>query len=692
MLSKIIKCFIRGIILLLSFILYAAEVPSTQVKVVFEGEEVISGRSPVLTIDTSKFPFFAGHARVSKGKIFKTHEFSYSAINIANALHDIMKKNYNTIQSSFRHGTYIIPKDFNEVMSQYELSFTDILNLMEQIDAINRPDLLPLVEYEYARKLTQGPMMPEDIDIKQGESPENAAKRYITFEPTVEAQAQIAKIIIDHALIKKARYNCSDIKVWFDVQEDTIPAKPHTFRLNIEKKYLKKQIDVGIDASYYFCPTNFADNLIFIKTKKMEYNSRILKVFSGKKKDKSTYEPGVFDQKYKMPACDYSYDNERKVAVIISPNAISKLEISYLSERSHMHGLIQDEGKPKKENTTNQKKINLGTEGEASESKLIFEPNKDKDGHIFYLKFNNNIYKGNADEHTINLQEPIDITNITDAWVKKYLTDDDAMVDSCPAVAYAEDQTEPFFNTRCLHALCFEGEGKAQIMKALSDAYGSTLIPIVQCTCDPNNDSHYYLLIKKYGNYLDYRDYKVASIRFKPDERMQESLDLMNTLKKGKDEDTYLIPNALYIYWLYTEDFRLKEEEIGQKMGILYQFVSHELKRLFIPAPRYVPERKRVYDIRTEILPQQPTADTSFIKRGVKHIIESWIKPNISYIQRGWIKSNIGYIKTLGTLSAGAIGYTLINRLPNEQKNMVLSGMLLLGLAHLGMLRYFHNK
>jgi hypothetical protein len=115
----------------------------------------------------------------------------------------------------------------------------------------------------------------------------------------------------------------------------------------------------------------------------------------------------------------------------------------------------------------------------------------------------------------------------------------------------------------------------------------------------------------------------------------------MNTLKAKKDPNMHLYPNALYIYHAYTNNWP-SVATLKQKMGVLDQLVSLDLKKIISPL-------------------EQPMYTRSWQK------LRQLLGPYMHNIRTfGYISAGIG---------VGAIGYTLLKKLPSEHQGLVPQGL-----------------
>jgi hypothetical protein len=448
--NKYIQRLLSIIFVCLSWHIYASEIPeekAEEVKVLFKDErkKVPIGPLPVLSIDTSRFPFFSGFGTwEQKGQKIAVEHIEYASIKLTQEIDQIIQIN-KTIETDFKRGIYNnIPPAISDIFSRYKISFATFPKIINDLTYIHKPDLAEIVGYQYAKELTQHPIENQDIeDLK--------------FESSVDAS--LAKIIIDHALIKKARYVINPINLT-------------AYPLAMYKIY-----KTSTDGYAYLCPTVSEEYSTFVFVSANEYKSRRLACIKNEKGEyivnaiNTAFWPGGTKANYKIPSCDMSYDFTKKIEVMIISPAQSQLNIMDI------------------ENYLTPSATQLGTEIDAQGTKLIFEPQQ----HTFFFKFKGNIYKGDADNKTIDLNTPIDIAAIQDPWIKKFLSDDDAMAHSCPAVSYADAQKEPFFNTRCLHAIEFEAVQQKKLKEQLGSIYKTPVREIMQCACDPNHDTHYYL-------------------------------------------------------------------------------------------------------------------------------------------------------------------------------------------------------
>ncbi|HEV2917081.1 MAG TPA: hypothetical protein VGW78_05030 [Candidatus Babeliales bacterium] len=163
---------------------------------------------------------------------------------------------------------------------------------------------------------------------------------------------------------------------------------------------------------------------------------------------------------------------------------------------------------------------------------------------------------------------------------------------------------------------------------------------INQGICNNKDCCHYYLLQHK-GLKGNKKRYNLISAHFKPDQRLEPYLQLLNTQQKKLEAEkkymgsSLLYPDALCIYHLYTNDFDITASTIQHKMGPLYDFISDELKAL-LPKPSIVHK--------------------------------AWHYLYLKHVYRNYIKYNLGYVTWAAM--AGTLGYFVSKLSPQNRLNI----------------------
>jgi hypothetical protein len=534
------------LIVMISFDIYGMEevpeVPEEHknvVEVIFPGEQERPGHSPRLKIDTDQMPFFRGFERLEGVKVItlkpqkEGERLSPDALKLIKKMDKVMQSNEGReIAESFKYGTYKIPEKDLIMFSEDQLSLGELQTILNTASFVNFTGNASLLLYEYARRLLHSPIpATSDFDINQ-----------VTLERTYDLQ--LAKIIIDHALLKTAQYTTTPISI-----KDQDAPGPY---LN----YGAKRVEAT--SSFYLRPTVTADRCCLIETSLDRYKSWInqkKKGPDGMYGGNPLYAPET-ERDFKVPVGDTSSDGNYVADIGIANLQESRLVVS------DTDGIKWD--------------ILIGTEVDAENAKIIFEPNN----HSFFLKCNDKVYQCDADANLSSLNEPIPLNAIHDPWIKKYLTDDTASAHTCAGVLYGADTTRSYFNTGCLHATEFVNRQKEALERQLSYIYYNRLaenIHIIQCACDHESDSHYYLS-KVDAKSNNTSLYNLTNVTFKPDTRMQKLLNFMNN--KAQDQSFFAYPNAMFIYHASTNNWLLTPAQLSKKMGVLDQCVSSEVKKI----------------------------------------------------------------------------------------------------------------
>jgi hypothetical protein len=222
-------------------------------------------------------------------------------------------------------------------------------------------------------------------------------------------------------------------------------------------------------------------------------------------------------------------------------------------------------------------------------TKIIFKSDSNSE---FYVKLNNKIYLFELDKE-INFYEPITIDHIEDQWNKIYLTEENPMIHTCPAI---ENSKNNFFNTTILHAFDFPYETEPYSLNKIYRKNVGRDISIIQCACDKENNIHYILLKKEPNIYYAIRR------RFNIDQKLQKLLDFMNTqyIEKQTNQNKQLYPDALYCFHTTRNKWALTPTQLNAKMGVLSDQVSNILKDQ-IPTPN-IPTRLK-HTISTQLQP-----------------------------------------------------------------------------------------
>jgi hypothetical protein len=605
--------------------------PSTQqpakeikdVKVSFPNEQIGNDPIPVLTISTDRFPYFAAAKKFSgQQDVTASEEISFAALRILRNLDEIMREhpiiNWDEgkkIAASFKLGTYNMPQEIYDQLSEVNVSVDGLQTLIHTTSFINKPDLAPLILYAYATRLVNRSIPPISTKEETTLAIQNA-----TFDRSFDKQ--LAKIILDRALIKKAEYSANPIRL-FPPGHNIAAGDPGP------------GVAIPTVWPFYLCPTAAQDACILVLTSPTEYLSLMIPKFKG---PDGQYGVPIWVGQYKMPACDVSHDRERIANIAIADNASCQL--------NYFRALPQG-----RFSVNPDERIRLGDEADAQGAKLIFG----KNSHTFFVKFKNEIFSYNTDvsppaPHLID-----DIKNINDPWVEKYLSEPDPMVHGCANIAYNSVSTAPYFNTSCLHALEFEEAHQRGLKNKLTRMYDKPDPDIIQCACDPEHNMHYYFSKTKAKNVVE-NYYNLTNVSFEPDVQMRNMINFMNkTLEmvQTKPSDIQLYPQALYIYHACIKNWTLTPEQLSAKMGLLNKLVLPELREMLVPPSMLVQASQAAgREIRSYV-------------DYIKTINARSVGKNIGILTVGVIQ---GAALTVSALAVTAVGLSLFNKLPEEYK------------------------
>lgn len=569
-------------------------------KILFQEKGVTKQRMHTSKEELEKFPFWKGMAedlgvlppRLSLEKSEKVNAETFALLREINKAYDALSQlSKDLLLTDKSAGIYTVPPEIDKILAPHNGIFLyQTLNACDYFGIEDtRRDLLI---YKIANTLMEG--SPKSLGLCN----------YLANNIVNVYDFAFAKIIMNTILTKQTKAHL-----------DT-SIEPLRLQSN-EAISSRRFLDTNPGGKVYLTPTCSSSNCFLVTT---DINNTDCYIVMSEGAIK------IFIDALQYPAADII--NEKDMAglgVLANHTYMIKMhkEISAFIQYSFSTNIPSTD-------TTEVKIVSI-----PNEHALTTETSKEA---AAYIQCGKKIYKTNVKQKNVI---EIGSNDIGDPVIKDWFDTGYPQNGTCTNMCRGLKQEDNFLGESIIHKFLSTDsmlEKIKQKMQPYHALFGKEQsLDIVQVICNKEDCCHYYLLKGTPDVSINLNKYRLMKFNFKPESRILKVIDALNT--QSKIGANGLCAGALYSYYSQIGNFAVSEAEVRQKMGLLYNDVSREI-RVAIDLPT-----NRIGQIDKKLAM-------------LKLLSARYLKRSLGYTEFVLVIGVVGANATAGLLGGLTLGYT----------------------------------